>query len=109
MARLTPAEWAAIRAAWQAASRKGTRWLTVAGGGSFTITAEAIRQRRRREGWRKHPPCATGSLEGQQAAIAQQRADLLYLRQALHRAMRITCNNALDQALLTLRLALATR
>ncbi len=57
MARMTEAEWAEIRAEWEASPRPGLAWLTVAGGGRWDITAEGLRKRRLAEGWAKaHPP-----------------------------------------------------
>ena len=71
MARMTEAEWAEIRAEWEASPRPGLAWLTVAGGGRWDITAEGLRKRRLAEGWAKaHPPTAEQAHRAAPAAPA---------------------------------------
>ncbi len=64
MARLTAAHWAQIRDAWEKAPDVGCQWLTLAGGGPWPVSREAIRQRRRAEGWAKRPPDPPTRLDG---------------------------------------------
>jgi hypothetical protein len=53
MSKLSSAQWANIRAAWQASPRAGFSWLTEAGGGPWPISREGVRLRAQREGWTK--------------------------------------------------------
>ena len=39
----------------------GLAWLTTAGGGAWSVTAEAIRRRRLAEGWTKHSAAPGGA------------------------------------------------
>lgn len=53
MPRLSRSVWAEVRLAWEVSPRPGLAWLTAAGGGPWLVTEEAIRLRRRAEGWTK--------------------------------------------------------
>ncbi len=64
MARLTAAHWAQIRDAWEKAPDVGFQWLTLAGGGPWPVSREAIRLRCRAEGWAKRPPDPPTRLDG---------------------------------------------
>jgi hypothetical protein len=53
MARLTSDQWRDMRLAWESDPRQGIGWLSAANGGPWQVTEEAIRLRRKAEGWTK--------------------------------------------------------
>lgn len=59
MARLTEAQWMAVRAEWESSPQQGLGWLVTANGGPWAITEEAIRRRRLKEGWTKRGTMST--------------------------------------------------
>lgn len=52
--KMTPEQWADVRAAWEADPRKALPWLIQELG--LPVSAEALRQRSKSEGWAKTPP-----------------------------------------------------
>ena len=53
MARLSSDQWLDIRTQWEASPTQGLAWLVRANGGPWDVTEEAVRQRRKNEGWTK--------------------------------------------------------
>src|SRR5215213_6167059 len=70
MARHTLAQWCNIRASWEVSSNPGYAWLTVDGGGPWSVSREAVRLRASKEVWRKLPGVAGGKqqVDGHPAA-----------------------------------------
>lgn len=53
MARLTSDQWRDVRSEWEASATQGLAWLVAANGGKWHVTEEAVRLRRKAEGWQK--------------------------------------------------------
>lgn len=53
MARLTSDQWADLRSQWEASPKQGLAWLVRKEGGPWDVTEEAVRMRRKAEGWTK--------------------------------------------------------